>query len=260
MRKDRVKCSDKMIATALIAGMAAFMAISSAVPVIADELPDISEKVEAQETYTDTEDFGTVKLNSIDAPNKVFVGWNTKPDGSGIMYKAGDLLDIGKPITIYPVWEDVEIDFSVNGESETFKSGEDTALNTGKVKVDEEGLNLAPDIMGVEVNVNEGLKAEVEYVGVNVSKDVEASEDEMTIYPILENSADTVDVTANYEVRVIKDNKIIGKSDVAVPMTVKQVKNKAAEEEQEQTNMQEYMEQYEAETYGNVDYSNIPTE
>ena len=218
-------CSDKKIVTALVAGITAFLALSSAVPVIAEDLPDISEKVEEQEVFTETNDLNTIILNSIDAPNKIFVGWNTEPDGSGKLYKAGDRFDITQNQTIYPVWEDVVLTISHGDNSVKVNSGENAAFEKSTVKVGDEGICVAPDEMNFTVTVNDGCVVDAEYIGIDVTKEVEASEDELTIYPIFENKNDQVGIRPEYELKIIKDGKIIGKVNVAVPMILKPAKN-----------------------------------
>lgn len=212
--------NEKKFVTAFVAGITAFMALSSAVPAIAEELPDISEKVGEQEVYTNMEDFNSITLNSIDAPNKIFVGWNTKPDGSGKTYKPGDKLDISKSVEIYPIWEDINLEIEINGQKENIKSGEDVNLKKISINVDE-GISVDPSNMNIKIKANEGCTVEAEYMGIDVSKAVETSQDQMTIYPMFETSYDKVSIKPKYELKVIKDGKIISKSTVSVPVTLK---------------------------------------
>ena len=37
--------------------------------------------------------------------SKTFVGWNTKKDGSGTLYKEGDKLKVTSNITLYSIWQ-----------------------------------------------------------------------------------------------------------------------------------------------------------
>lgn len=39
---------------------------------------------------------------------KVFVGWNTRPDGTGINIKPGKKLKLDADMTLYPMWRDQE--------------------------------------------------------------------------------------------------------------------------------------------------------
>lgn len=39
---------------------------------------------------------------------KVFVGWNTRPDGTGINIKPGKKLRMDGDMTLYPMWRDQE--------------------------------------------------------------------------------------------------------------------------------------------------------
>ncbi len=45
-----------------------------------------------------------------------FKGWNTKADGSGIAYCAGDEITVTGPITLYAQWTDVEITWIIEGQ------------------------------------------------------------------------------------------------------------------------------------------------
>lgn len=38
-------------------------------------------------------------------PGKTFVGWNTKKDGSGTLYKEGDKVKVTANITLYSIWQ-----------------------------------------------------------------------------------------------------------------------------------------------------------
>lgn len=39
---------------------------------------------------------------------KVFVGWNTRPDGTGVNIKPGKVLKISENMRLYPMWRDAE--------------------------------------------------------------------------------------------------------------------------------------------------------
>lgn len=39
---------------------------------------------------------------------KVFVAWNTRPDGTGVMIKPGKVIKISEDMRLYPMWRDAE--------------------------------------------------------------------------------------------------------------------------------------------------------
>ena len=233
--KEKATVNDKMIVTALIAGMTAFLALSGAVSTIADELPDISEKVGVQEVYEETSDINTIVLNEVEAPNKIFVGWNTEKDGSGKMYKAGDKLDISKSIAIYPIWEDVKVDISLGDANKTAVAGEDVSFKKSREAVGTDGIEITPESLGLEAKANDGCTTQIAYKGITVNKAVQATDDESVIFPEFENDGDTVNIKPEYEVQVIHNGKIISKSTVGVPMTLSPSGDYFEKEEQKAT-------------------------
>ena len=50
------------------------------------------------------------------APNKICIGWNTKPDGSGTFYKKGDVWNGSSNETLYAVYKDYTNTYSSNGK------------------------------------------------------------------------------------------------------------------------------------------------
>lgn len=62
-------------------------------------------------TVTDSEEYGkgafaTVKANAFTNGSKVFLGWNTKADGTGTMYYPNGKVEITGYVTLYAIWGD----------------------------------------------------------------------------------------------------------------------------------------------------------
>lgn len=73
-------------------------------------------------TEYDSGDTVTVLSNSFTAPDNFheFVSFNTKADGSGTSYSAGDTFSITKNVTLYAIWDIIDVELGNGSYSATF--------------------------------------------------------------------------------------------------------------------------------------------
>ncbi len=97
----------------------------------------VNNGAEGKTVTDDTEyksgDFPVVRsADGLSKKDHSFLGWNTKPDGSGTFYQAGDTFEITEDISLYAIFEEGKM-FNTS-----FYSGENCNKITEKVKIEEQ--------------------------------------------------------------------------------------------------------------------------
>jgi len=125
----------------------------------------------------------TISSNDPTRSGYVFRGWNTKADGTGTSYKAGDLIKIDANVTLYAQWKKTYlVSYNLNGG---------TGLFNGQFKLDGINLKITSEIPTKEGYTFKEWNTEKDGSGDSFQPNGEYTKNEkLMLYAIWEKNAD----------------------------------------------------------------------